>query len=812
MAEKSSGRSFIAPGTRLGTYEILELIGTGGMGNVYRARDDKLRRTVAIKVLPDEIAEDPWRIERFEREARAASALNHPSIVTVHDFGRDGSRSYLVMEWIEGKTLRERITAGPLPLPVLLDVAIPVAEGLAKAHGAGIVHRDLKPENLMVTVDGNAKILDFGLAKVRAPQSPEAAALETLTATATAGTVMGTVPYMAPEQASGRSVDFRADLFSFGAILYEMATGNAAFRRPSTAETFGAILNYEPPALSGTMPGVPRAFDAIVARCLAKNPDDRYGSTRDLVADLKRLREHPSEFAPAETPASATARPPRTRWRTGIAAVVAAAALSLAALLAVRARRPAGTIESLAVLQFVNDTNDPEMNVVAGGLADGLIDRLSGLSDVKVMARSSVQRYKGQALELGKVARELGVRGVLTGRIEREKDMLSIHAELVDVSDGHSVWSQRYERLPNETLTLPEALAGDLAKKLKWTSPLQGRAAGRRTTESREAQEAYLKGRYYWDRRPRDTDQAIQFLELSIQKDPTYVFPYVFLSQSFMTLGAWENGLMAPQDAFPRARKEAEKALALDPELGEAHAPFAYIALHYDWDWAKSEAEFRRAIQLSPNYGAAHHWYSHLLTALGRREESLAESRIYLELEPEEASVVDHLSWHYLMARDYQKAIAEARKVLVFVPESFWAHWMEGVAFEQLGRHEEAISELQEAVDKSKRNTVMLSALGHAYATAGRPAEARKVLEELEALAKTRYISSYEIGLIHDALGETDLAFTWLEKSFEERSAWLVYLSSEPRLDHLRKDSRLQDLIRRVGLPASSSATEAAPR
>jgi eukaryotic-like serine/threonine-protein kinase len=808
MTDKGSGRSFLAPGTRLGTYEILELIGAGGMGNVYRARDDKLRRTVAIKVLPDEIAEEPWRIERFEREARAASALNHPGIVTVHDFGREGLRSYLVMEWIEGETLREKLVAGPLPPSALLDMAIPVAEGLAKAHGAGIVHRDLKPENLMVTVDSHVKILDFGLAKVRAPQSPDEAALETLSATATAGIVMGTVPYMAPEQASGRPVDFRADLFSFGAILYEMATGKAPFRRPSTAETFGAILNYEPPAASGTMPGVPRAFDAIVARCLAKSPDDRYGSTKDLVTDLKRLREHPLEFAPAETPAKAVARSPRARSRTGIAT----AGLSLAARPG-RAACPHGQeLESLAVLQFVNETNDSEMNIVARGLADGLIDRLSGLSEVRVMARSSVQRYKGQALDLRKVARELGVQGVLTGRIEKEKEKLSIQAELVNVSDGHSEWSHRYERLPSETLTLPEALAHDLAEKLKWTSPGQGRAAGRRTTESREAQEAYLKGRYYWDRRPRDTNQAIQLLELSIQNDPTYVFPHVLLAQSFMTLGAWEFGLMAPQDAFPRARKAAEKALALDPELGEAHAPLAYIALHYDWDWAKSEAEFRRAIQLSPNYGAAHHWYSHLLTALGRREESLAESRTYLELEPEEASIQDHLSWHHIMAREYEKAIAEAKKVLVFEPESFWPHWMSGVALEQLGRHDDAIFELQKAVDQTKRNTVMLSALGHAYAKAGRPAEARKIVEELEALAKTRYVSSYEIGLIHDALGETDLAFAWLEKSFGERSAWLVYLNSEPRIDHLRKDPRLQDLIRRVGLPASGSATKAAPR
>ena len=279
-----------------------------------------------------------------------------------------------------------------------------------------------------------------------------------------------------------------------------------------------------------------------------------------------------------------------------------------------------------------------------------------------------------------------------------------------------------------------------------------------------------------------------------------------------MTLGAWENGLMAPRDAFPRARQAAEKALALDPELGEAHAPLAYTALHYDWDWAKSEAEFRRAIQLSPNYGAAHHWYSHLLTALGRREESLAESRTYLELEPEEAGLVAHLPWHYIMAHEYEKALAEAKKELVFVPESSWAHLYWGIALEQLGRHDDAISELQVAVDKTKRNTVALSAIGHAYATARRPAEARKIVEELEALAKTRYVSAYEIGLIHDALGETDLAFTWLDKSFEERSAWLVYLNSEPRLDHLRKDPRLQDLIHRVGLPASGSATWTTPR
>ncbi len=742
----------------------------GGMGEVFRARDTRLGRDVAIKVLRGASSREGEHLARFEREARAASALNHPNIVTIHEYVQTDQLAYLVMEWIDGETLRQKLLHGPLPFRDLLPVAVAIADGLDKAHRAGIVHRDLKPENIMVTRDGLVKILDFGLAKLLFPEVAGGGSLTTLSAAPTAeGVVMGTVGYMSPEQASGRPVDFRSDLFSFGSILYELAVGEAPFRRTSAVETLAAILKDEPPDPSKSVSGLPEALGRIVRRCLEKEPRRRYASTRDLLEDLK-------ECGSATTGAEA---------RPGAAP---------------GPRVP--VIGSLAVLPLVDAGATPESEYLSDGMTHGLITALSRLPDLSVMARSCVARYRGRDVDPLVVRNDLGVDAVLTGDIVSRAGDLTIRVELVDARTRRVLWGEEYRRKVADVLAVQTEIVGDLVEKVR--PRLLGEERGRltrRPTESPQAWDAYLKGRHFWTRRPRDTAKSIEHLQESIRLDSRFALAHAGLSECFMTLGAWENGTVAPKEAFPKAKAEALEALVLDESLGEPHAPVAYTALHFDWNWEVSEREFRKAIELAPDYDNAHHWYSHLLTALGRREESLAASRRALTLGPLDIVLNVHVAWHHQMFREFDLALEWARKSEELEPDSHWCSYFFGLAYEQTGNVERAIESFGRAVRLSNGSTVMKSALAHALAKAGRRPDAEAALRELEELSRTRYVSAYEIGLIHLALGRNDEGFRWLDQACDERSAWMPYLNAEPRLDPFRSDPRLTDLIRRVGLP-----------
>jgi eukaryotic-like serine/threonine-protein kinase len=791
------------PGSVLGSYEICELLGAGGMGQVYRAQDRRLGRSVALKVLPPEVAGDAEGLSRFEREARAASALNHVNIVTIHEFDRAGDVPFLVMEWLEGETLRQRLERGALSPALTLDVATQIADGLAKAHEAGIVHRDLKPDNLMLTKDGPVKILDFGIAKLL-PTEPAATSAATQTAPLTSrGAVVGTAAYMSPEQAKGDRLDHRSDQFSLGATMYEMVTGRRAFEGASLAETLAAILDREPPPLRSLAPEAPARLAGIVEKCLSKDPEGRYASTRDLAADLRRLRDASEGRVTVTARAVGAGRAggvrPRRGWLLGAAGVVAVAA-AVAVLVSKRPTR-GQAIRSLAVVPFLNESGDADLDYAADGITDSLITSFSRIPEVAVQARSSVVRYKTD-VDPRAIGRDLNVDGVMTGRVAHRESGLSVAVELVQARDGRLIWSQRYEnRKASDLLALQEEIARDASDKLRLSvSGEMRRRLARRSTENPAAFEAYLKGRYFFNLRPRDTSKAIDFFQLAIDRDPAFASAYAGLAECWVTLGAWENGTRAPRDAFPKGKSVALKALEIDDDLGEAHAPLGYAALHFDWDAALAEREFQRALQLSPRYAQAHHWYAHYLAATGRREEALAEGLRTKELEPLDPVLGIHNAWHHQMFRDYDKAIEVAAEVAELGPTQPWPPYFFGLAYEQKGDHARAIAELRRSVDLSKGSTVMISALGHAYASAGRQAEARKVLADLTALAERRYVSSYEIGLIHLALGERDEGFRYLEKSFEERSAWLVYLPLEPRLDPFRSDPRLADLIRRVGL------------
>ncbi|MFI5180715.1 MAG: protein kinase [Thermoanaerobaculia bacterium] len=784
MPDRDASHSrVLVSGSRLGVYEIRERIGVGGMGEVFRARDIRLGRDVAIKVLPAAASLDADRRGRFEREARTASALNHPNIVTIHEFGDAEGLAYLVMEWIDGATLREGLASGPLPLSMLVPTATAIAEGLSRAHTAGIVHRDLKPENIMVTRDGLVKILDFGLAKILFPESSGSASLTTLTTAPTAeGVVMGTVSYMSPEQASGRPVDFRSDLFSFGSILHEMAIGEAPFRRASTAETLAAILKEEPPPLAMSVPGLPPAFERIVRRCLEKDPERRYGSTKDLAEDLKHCGGADSEREPR--PAE-----PEQRRRPPVASLQA--------------------IDSLAVLPFANASIDPDAEYLSEGMTHGLISALSRIPKLAVMARSSVARYRGHEVDPLVVRNDLGVDAVLTGEVVSRAGDLTIRTELVDARTRRVLWGDEYRRKAADVLAVQIEIVGDLTEKLR--PRLVGeerRRITQRPTTSPEAWEAYLKGRFFWTHRPRDTAKSIEYLQQSINLDPRFALAHAGLSECFMTLGAWENGTVAPREAFPRAKAAALQALGLDDSLGEPHAPLAYTALHFDWNWELSEREFQKTIDLAPYYDNAHHWYSHLLTALGRREESLAESRRALALGPLDVILYGHVAWHHQMFREFDLALEWAQKSEDLDPNSHWCAYFFGLAYEQTALVDKAIEAFKKAVLLSSGSTVMKSALGHALAKAARRADAEAILRELKDLSSTRYVSAYEIGLIHLALEQKVEGFRWLEKSYDERSAWLPYLNAEPRLDPYRSDPRLQDVIRRVGLPPARNTSE----
>ena len=629
----------LSSGTKLGPYEILTLIGAGGMGEVYRARDTKLGRDVAIKVLPQAVASDRDRLRRFEQEARAASALNHPNIITIHDIAEEGSTRYIVMEYVKGKTLREVLGTRALPTKKLLQIAPQIADGLAKAHSAGIVHRDLKPDNLMVSEDGFVKILDFGLAKL-APLVPDAdseAATMTKEGT-TPGAVMGTVGYMSPEQAKAVPADYRSDQFSLGAILYEMATGQRAFQRDTAVQTLSAIIESEPKPLAELSPSLPAHLRAIVMRCLSKDPQERYESTRDLARDLKSVQEVSSE-ALTEDRVSVTrdggrvkiqieepggekihlVMPERTallRW-----ACLALAALALALwfnVCGVRDRLSGGAtphrIQSLAVLPLENLSGDPEQEYFTDGMTEALIADLAKVRALKVISRTSAMRYKGSDKPLPEIAGELGVDAVVEGSVLRADDEVPITAQLIYAATDEHLWAESYQRELRDILALQSEVAGAVAQAIQVaiTPEEQLRLASTGSVDP-EAHEAYLKGRYYSYRGP--GSGAVGFFEKALELDPNYASAYAALA-SIYAFG------LPVHEFMPKARATAIKALELDETSAEAQTTLAVVKFFYDWDWSGAVKDFLRAIELDPNSATAHHRYAHYLWAMEQFDEA----------------------------------------------------------------------------------------------------------------------------------------------------------------------------------------------
>jgi serine/threonine-protein kinase len=695
-------------------------------------------------------------------EARAASALNHPNIVTIHDIGECAGTPYIAMELVEGETLKALLAEGALPAGQLLRLATEIAEGLAKAHEAGIVHRDLKPENLMVTSDGYVKILDFGLAKLRT--QPTETESDVATAT-TEGTVLGTAGYMSPEQAKGHSADFRSDQFSLGSILYEMASGRRVFRRETAVQTLSAIIDDTPQPLQRVRPELPAQLCVIVDRCLAKLPEERYDSTRDLARELRGLSEG--------LPSSGLQRE---------------AALE----------RP---IESLVVLPLVDLRPEPGEEYFADGMTEALITDLAKIGALKVISRTSAMQYKGEDKTPPQIAEELNVDAVVEGSVLRAGDRVRITAQLINAKTDQHLWADSYDRDLGDVLSLQSEVARAVAEQIqiKLTPQEEARLASTRPVDP-EAHEAYLKGRHAFSRfSVEGYNRGIQCFNKAIDKDPSCAPAYAGLADCYCYLGFLESA--PPRELYPKAKDAVLKSLELDNMLADAHTSLGQIRFMYDWEWGSAKREFQRAIELNPNSAASHLFYAVYLTNLGRVDEAFPEIRRALELDPLSAGASQFLGYSYVVARRYDEAISQLHKTLELDPNFPLAHSTLGIAHFQKGLFDEAIGAFQQALNIAGDTPYFSAWLAQAFAKSGKRDEARTIFQELQALSKERYTSSVYFAWVCLALGETDQAFEWLEKAYDERATELTWTPSAPGFDPIRADPRFQDILRRMNFP-----------
>ncbi|HJU92616.1 MAG TPA: protein kinase [Pyrinomonadaceae bacterium] len=753
--------SDLVPGSAVGPYQIIRPLGSGGMGDIYLAEDTRLGRKVALKALPTAFTKDPERVRRFQLEARAASALNHTNIITIYDIGQMDHLHYIAMEFVDGETLRQRMRAGRLTIDHALEVALNAGTALLAAHEAGIVHRDIKPENIMLRADGVVKVLDFGLAKL-AESKVIVSEASTLFQTQQ-GIVIGTAPYMSPEQARGITVDPRTDIWSLGAVLYEMVGGCPAFEGPTTSDVIAAILGREPVPLVRHRPEVPTELEWIIKKALRKDRDERYQTAKEFLADLKNLAQNPSS----------------------------------------QMSRARIAIDSLAILPLQNNYSDQSMEYFSDGISESMINSLSQLPDLRVMAWSTVSHYKGRQIDPRQAGRELDVRAVLTGRVMHSGDNMAIKVEMVDVNDGSQLWGGGCACKPSDILDIETQISCEISEKLlHHLTNEERKQLARRPTDNVEAYHSYLKGRYCWNKRTdEDVKKAIEYFKKAIEADPTYALAYVGLADAYLVLGSFGIATIAPKDAFPKAREALIRALEIDDTLAEAHASLAYCLGNYDWNWASAEIEFKRALALKPGYATAHHWYGFIyLASMGRLDEAIAEAKRGHELDPLALPVSSNIGLLLYLARRYDEALEQFSRNLEMDRSFVYTHWERALTYEQCGRYQEAIGGFQKAIELSGTSVLPRALLARTYALCGRRSEASALLDELTELSTQTYVSPYRIAAIHAALGDKDRAFKWLEHAYEGRDPWLIWLAVDPVVDSLRSDKRFDDLLHRMGL------------
>jgi len=787
-------------GQTLGHYRILEKIGAGGMGEVYRARDERLGREVAVKVLPPSLVPDESVRKRLRKEAQALSKLNHPNIEILVELGSKDGAEFLVVEYVPGVTLSDRLAQGPMPEREIARLGVQLANGLAAAHSQGIVHCDLKPSNLRTTPDGRLKILDFGIAKsLRVTRESSKHNVTTESTTGGQG-VVGTLPYMAPEQLRSEPADARSDLYSAGAVLYEMATGQRAFRDGVAPRLTDAILHQAAVPPRAVNASISPELERIILKCLQKEPENRYQSAAELEVDLRQL-------ATIEVPRSGTAvrRLPIWRRHPGVATALAVVLSAIVVGLSVgrwweqqASRSGPGRIQSLAVLPLQNFSGDLQKDYFADGMTDQLIADLSQISALRVISRTTMMQYKGTRKPLPQIARELSVDAVIEGSVLSSGNRIRITAQLIQGSTDKHLWAQSYERDGRGVLKLQGDVASAIADEIRIAVTQQERA---RLTHAPPvipaAYDAYLKGRYHWHKgTEQERQQARQYFEQAAQIDPNYASAYAGLADYY-----WSTDALPPRVAMPQAKQYALKALEIDPTLAEAHTSLGAVRFLGDWNWPEAEGQFKRALELSPGDVEAHRIYSAYLSAMGRGEEALAEARRAQELDPLSIPAQVTAGWTFYYARRYDQAVEQCGKMVDREPDFANAHDCLGLSYLAKKMYEKAIAECQRAVNLSGNDLNRAVGLARAQALAGNQAAARKALNELSARTRRSYVPASLFAQIHLGLGEKKQGLAWLETAYADRDQYLTRLKVEPAFDSVRSDPAFQDLMRRLGLP-----------
>ena len=794
-------RAMPAAGSVLAHYRIVSELGAGGMGRVYRAEDTRLGRTVALKVLAAEWGDYASARARFEREARLASALDHPNICTIYEVGQQAGVSFIAMQYLDGETLQQMLRRGALTLERVLSIARQIADALAAAHARGIIHRDVKSSNVIVTSDDRAHVLDFGVAKLL-DRIPDASSTTDATQS---GVIVGTPSYLSPEQARGAPVDHRADVFSFGAVLYEMTTGQLPFGAATSADTIAAVLTQRHASAAEINPTLPAALVAVIDRALAKEPNDRFQSVDEIRSELQRIEADAPVDEPAPLRGRATAPEiggvaahVRRRWLTRRPIDIAVAAGVVALVLGFAGGSilwHGSGIDSIAVMPFASPRNTGDLEYLGEGIADGVIQRLAELSATRVIARSTSSRYKGTG-DPRSVGRELRVEAVLTGEVVKDDQIVIVRTELVDVKTGARLWGSEYRRSAAELATVPGDVARAVSQELRTRlTAEQARRLARDYTRSTDAYQHYLRGRLFWNRRTADgSGKAIESLTAAVTADPTFALAYSGLADSYSMLRSY--GIRSSEEVIPLARAAAERAVHIDASLAEAHTSLGKIASD-TWQWAEAEAAFSRAIALNPNYATAHHWHAMYLAEVGRVREALPAIRRAQALDPLSLIVNTEVGRLLYCARDYDGAIAQLTKTLELDPDFALAHLHLGSALLEKRRFSDAMSEFRRAA--AVGGPMPAVALARAYALAGDRSRAEAALHEMLEASTQRFVLPYSVALLYVTLGDHERAIDWIERRGLDRlggGPW--FFKVNPAFDPLQTHPRYQAILRRL--------------
>ena len=816
--------------TTISHYCILSLLGAGGMGRVYLAHDTKLDRRVALKILPEEFAGDPERMRRFVQEARSASGLNHPNIITIHEIGDFEGSHFIATEYVEGETLSRRLRGEPMSLTSTLDAAIQIASALQAAHTAGIVHRDIKPDNVMIRPDGFVKLLDFGIAKLteknRDPIDEDAATA--IKSGTSPGMIVGTAGYMSPEQARGKQIDHRTDIFSFGVVLYEMLTQRHPFEGENAMDVIGSILHKEPSPIRQLLPGIPQDIERLINKTLRKDREERYQTAKDLLIDLRDAKQELEVQSRLERTSPPTREEPNTQVTAATTADVAHTTSSAEYLISEITKRKRGIaaglivlflglsgvgywlfggraatakqIESIAVMPFVNESGNADVEYLSDGMTETLISSLSQLPNLSVKARSTVFRYKGKETDAKTVGKELNVQAILNGRVVQRGEQLTLSLELVDAITENVIWIQQYNRKQTDLVTLQSEIARDVSNKLKTKLSGADVAKVEKTyTTDPEAYQLYLKGKFFWNKRTGESlKQASELYRQAIEKDPNYALAYSGLAETYVLFSSYD---VAPaNDSMPQAKAAALRALEIDDSLAEAHTALGFYLSNYEWDRDGSEKEYRRAIELKPNYPTAHHWLGADLSNVKRFDDSIAELRRAEELDPLSPIIGTNLADMLIFARRYDEAIAQYKRIVVRNPNFEYAHVALGRAYGSNGRFPEAIAEARTALELNTGSSTK-GYLGLWLARSGKRDEALKLLSELKQEATRDYVQGYTFALVYIGLGDKQEALNWLERHMSARSETANTYAVTPELDDLRSEPRFREMLKRMNLP-----------